>query len=76
MVDLMQEVEFVKVGTDSKTGEKLLMMKDGNGETFTESQLKEMFRKNTKELTKEEKTKKKKKEIVEDVIIEETNQTD
>lgn len=77
MVDLMQEVEFVKVGTDSVTGEKLLMMKDGDGKTYTESQVKEMFRKNNKELNKqEEKPKKKSKKEIEDVVIEQTDKVD
>ena len=46
MVDLMQEVEFVKVG-------KLFMLKDGDGTLYTEEELKEKFRQNNKELQKE-----------------------
>lgn len=47
MVDLMQEVEFVKVG-------KLFMLKDGDGTLYTKEELKEKFRQNNKELTSAE----------------------
>ena len=77
MVDLMQEVEFIKVGTDSRTGQPLYMIKDGDGKTFSEDEVKNMFRKNNQELQEELKKKKSsKKEKVTDDIVEETDKTD
>lgn len=73
MVDLMQEAEFIKVGIDSRTGQKLYMIKDGNGNTYTEAEVKEMFRQNNKELQKEIETKKKK--VKKDDSIKETDKT-
>lgn len=71
MVDLMQEVEFVKVG-------KLFMLKDGDGTLFTEEELKEKFRQNNKELTsaKNAQVEKPKKKVVKDDTINETDKTD
>lgn len=74
MIDLMQAVEFVRVG-------KLYMIKDGDGTRYTEEQVKEMMRKNTKELNQEIKEDKKeekprKKKVVKDDIVEETSQAD
>ena len=68
MVDLMQEVEFVKVG-------KLFMLKDGDGTLFTEEELKEKFRKNNEELQEEIKEKKVSKKVKDDTI-DETDKTD
>ena len=72
MVDLMQETEFIKVGIDSRTGQKLYMIKDGNGSTYTEAEVKEMFRQN-KELQKQIETKKKK--VKKDDSIKEADKT-
>lgn len=73
----MQEVEFIKVGTDSKTGKPLYMIKDGDGKTFSEDEVKNMYRQNNKELQEESKKKKSsKKEKVTDDIVEETDKTD
>lgn len=70
MLDLMQAVEFVKVG-------KLYMIKDGDGTRYTEEQVKEMMRKNNKELNQEIKEEKpRKKKVVKDDIVEETSQAD
>lgn len=77
MIDLMQQVEFIKSGKDSKTGKPLYMIKDGDGKRFTEEEVKDMFRQNNKELQEEVKKKKSsKKEKVKDDVIEETNQAD
>jgi hypothetical protein len=73
MVDLMQETEFIKVGTDSRTKQTLYMNKNGDGTTYTKDQLKELYRKNNEELQKEVKKKVSKK--VKDDTIKETNQT-
>lgn len=67
MVDLMQEVEFVKVG-------KLFMLKDGDGTLYTKEELKEKFRKNNEELQKE--VEKPKKKVKKDDIIKEADKTD
>lgn len=68
MLDLMQAVEFVKVG-------KLYMIKDGDGTRYTEEQVKEMMRKNNKELNQEIKVEKpRKKKVVKNDIVEETSQ--
>lgn len=75
MVDLMQEVEFVKVGTDSRTGEKLFMAKNGDGKTYNETQLKEMYRKNSKEIEQKVEEKPKKK-VKKDVVIEQADEVD
>lgn len=70
MLDLMQAVEFVKVG-------KLYMIKDGDGTRYTEEQVKEMMRKNNKELNQEIKVEKpRKKKVVKNDIVEETSQAD
>lgn len=71
MVDLMQEVEFVKVG-------KLFMLKDGDGTLYTKEELKEKFRQNNKELASAEnaQVEKPKKKVVKDDIIDETDKTD
>lgn len=70
MLDLMQAVEFVKVG-------KLYMIKDGDGTRYTEEQVKEMMRKNNKELNQEIKEEKpRKKKVVKDDIVKETSQAD
>lgn len=77
MVDLMQETEFIKVGTDSRTGQPLFMNKNGDGTTYTKDQLKELYKKNNNELQEEIKKKKSsKKEKVTDDIVEETDKTD
>lgn len=67
MVDLMQEVEFVKVG-------KLFMLKDGDGTLYTKEELKEKFRKNNEKLQKE--VEKPKKKVKKDDIIKEADKTD
>lgn len=78
MVDLMQETEYIKVGTDSRTGQPLFMNKDGDGTTYTKDQLKEKFRQNNKELQEEKQEVKKvsKKEKIKDETINETVETD
>lgn len=77
MVDLMQETEFIKVGTDSRTGQPLFMNKNGDGTTYTKDQLKELYKKNNTELQEEIKKKKSsKKEKVTDDIVEETDKID
>lgn len=78
MVDLMQQVEFIKSGKDSKTGKPLYMIKDGDGKRFTEEEVKDMFRQNNKELQEEVKKKKSssKKEKVKDETLNETVETD
>lgn len=75
MVDLMQETEFIKVGTDSITGQPLFMNKNGDGTTYTKDQLKEVYRQNNIELQKEVKKKKssKKEKIKDDTTIKETD---
>lgn len=75
MVDLMQETEFIKVGTDSITGQPLFMNKNGDGTTYTKDQLKELYRQNNIELQKEVKKKKssKKEKIKDDTTIKETD---
>ena len=72
MVDLMQETEFVQVGKDSRTGQPLYMNKNGDGTLYTKDQLKELYKKNNKELQKEVS----KKEKVKDDTIKETDKTD
>lgn len=69
MLDLMQAVEFVKVG-------KLYMIKDGDGTRYTEEQVKEMIRKNNRELQEIKEEKPRKKKVVKDDIVEETSQAD
>lgn len=71
MVDLMQETEFVQVGKDSRTGQPLYMNKNGDGTLYTKDQLKELYKKNNKELQKEVS----KKEVKDDTI-KETDKTD
>lgn len=65
MVDLMQSEEFVKVG-------KLYMNKNGDGTLYTQEELKELYRKNNKELQKEVSKKGK----VKDDTIKKANKTD
>lgn len=74
----MQETEFIKVGTDSITGQPLFMNKNGDGTTYTKDQLKELYRQNNIELQKEVKKKKssKKEKIKDDTTIKETDKTD
>lgn len=72
MVDLMQETEFVQVGKDSVTGQTLYMNKNGDGTLYTKDQLKELYKKNNKELQKEVS----KKEKVKDDTIKETDKAD
>lgn len=66
MVDLMQATEFVQVGKDSRTGQPLYMNKNGDGTLYTKDQLKELYKKNNKELQKEVS----KKEVKDDTIKE------
>lgn len=68
----MQETEFIKVGTDSRTGQPLFMNKNGDGTTYTKDQLKELYKKNNKELQKEVS----KKEKVKDDTIKEADKAD
>lgn len=72
MVDLMQETEFVQVGKDSRTGQPLYMNKNGDGTLYTKDQLKELYKKNNKELQKEVS----KKEKLKDDTIKETDKAD
>jgi phage terminase Nu1 subunit (DNA packaging protein) len=66
VVDLMQATEFVQVGKDSRTGQPLYMNKNGDGTLYTKDQLKELYKKNNKELQKEVS----KKEVKDDTIKE------
>lgn len=66
MVDLMQATEFVQVGKDSVTGQPLYMNKNGDGTLYTKEELKELYKKNNKELQKEVS----KKEVKDDTIKE------
>lgn len=72
MVDLMQETEFVQVGKDSVTGQPLYMNKNGDGTLYTKDQLKELYKKNNKEL--QEDTKKKVSKKVKDEAIKEADE--
>ena len=68
----MQATEFVQVGKDSVTGQPLYMNKNGDGTLYTKDQLKELYKKNNKELQKEVS----KKEKVKDDTINETDKAD
>jgi DNA-directed RNA polymerase delta subunit len=66
MKDLMQDTEFVKLGKDR------WIEKGGTGRVYSTDELKKLFKKNDKEVKKENKDEKKNKDEIENDIKSET----